>query len=297
MKNNIDTIYNELKIGIDRKRLKEISVEIISKYKEKDIGTLSWYAALLNINTSDININRLFSQIIQNYHPDKFEKIINDINKYYAADNIKQLLRIKEIYLFSESIKREFVDTRDEEYFFDRDAGRYYETGLFDDEIVLDDEYDNIFDEYVIDQEYGFVEAVNNLFFGNLNHFITKSDLVSFDEELDLSGYDIVDLKGAENCVNIRSMNLSGNKLDKINDLSELGRLESLYLAENNIKNIDCLEGLKSLRELDISFNDIRDISVLKKLDGLRYVNILGNPVEDDGTIGELTDRGVVVIY
>ena len=172
MNNNIDAIYNELKKGIDRKRLKEITVEIINKYKEKDIGALSWYAPLLNIDASNINISRLFSQIIQNYHPDKYEKIINDINNFYAEKNINQLLRLREIYLFKESAKKKFVDINvDEEYFFDRAADRYYETGLFDDEIVLDDEYDNISEEYVVEQEYGFIEAINDSFFGNLNHF------------------------------------------------------------------------------------------------------------------------------
>ncbi len=297
MNNNIDAIYKELKKGVDRKRLKEITVEIISKYREKDIGTLSWYAGLLDIDTSNINISRLFSQIIQNYHPDKFEKIINDINSCYAEKNLDRLLRLKEIYLFRESAKKQFIVFNDEEYFFEMDDGRFFESELLDDEIVLDDEYDNIFDEYVVEQEYGFIEAVNDSFFGNLNHFITKNELMSFDEDLDLSGYDIADLKGVENCVNIRSLNLSGNRLDKITYLSGLERLESLYLAENNIRSIDSLKGLKSLRELDVSFNEISDISVLKKLGNLRYVNILGNPVKDDGSIGELSDRGVVVIY
>lgn len=300
MKTDINEIYKELKNGIDRKRLMDISVEIICKYREKDYNTLMWYASLLGIDALNTNINRLFSRVIQNYHPDKFEKIVSDINRHYENNNIDELVRIKRIYLHTRKTKSDYL--RNNLYqeimaFFDRKSDVYNERDLFHDEVILDASYDEISDDFFTDDEYGFMDAVNNHYFGNLYRAIGRRDLKGLEGELDLSGYDITDLRGVENCVNISGLNLSGNRIYKIELLSYLSRLEALYIAENNIDGVESLADMQCLKELDISFNEIEDISALRGLGSLEYLNITGNPIADRTVIDELSGRGVIVIF
>ncbi len=297
---NISDIYNELKKKINPTRLKDISVDIIRSYKEKDRGGLSFYADLLGIDHSEINMSRLFAQIIQNYHPDKILKILNEIELVYKNNNIEELLRLKNVFIFKKKIP-EITDRydigHDESYVYSDEDFGYEEQNRADDEIPREYEPDDLGNEYAGDREYGFVEAINRLIFGNLDFTISIGDLQHLEGELNLSDYEIYDLKGIEYCMNINSLNLSGNNVRSINPLSRLTQLESLFLSENNIQNIDCLSELANLKELDISFNEIEDLSVLKKMESLLYVNILGNPVKDAGIIKDLTDRGVLVIY
>lgn len=299
MKSNINSIYQELKKHINPSRLKEISVDIISKYKAKDRGGLSFYAVLLGIDPSGISINRLFANIIQNYHPDKLTKIHNEIELYYRENKIEELLRIKNIFVFDEPVQSipylQDVEVEEAYTYRDEDFG-YYEKTVYDDDTFTEDEFIDP-DELFEDREFGFIEVVNRFFFGNLDYTLNISDLQDLDGELDLSDYDIIDLRGIEYCININSLNLSGNNLRKIERISSLTRLESLYLSGNSIQNIDCLSTLTNLKELDVSFNEIEDISVLDKLENLLYVNLLGNQIKDTGIIKELTEKGVLVIF
>jgi len=299
MTKNINSIYRELKKHINPTRLKEISVDIINKYKVKDRGGLSFYAALLGIDPSGISISRLFAHIIQNYHPDKLTKIHNEIELNYRDNKIEELLRIKNIFVFNDPIQSiaylEDIEAEEAYTYRDEDFG-YGEKTVYDDDVVMEDEFIDP-GELFEDHELGFIEAVNRFFFGNLGYTLNINDLQDMDGELDLSDYDIVDLRGIEHCINIHSLNLSGNNLRKIDSISSLTRLESIYLSGNSIQNIDCLGALANLKELDISFNEIEDISVLNKLESLLYVNIIGNQIKDAGIIKELTEKGVLVIY
>jgi len=297
---NINDIYNELKKKINPARLKEISVDIIKSYKEKDRGGLLFYANLLGIDHSDINISRLFAQIIQNYHPDKTLKILNEIESSYTNNKIEELLRLKHAFIFNKKI-REISDRHDfdidESYFYDEEDFGYEEKNIYEEDFTKGYEADERDSEYAVDHEYGFIEAINRLIFGNLDIAINIGDLQNLEGELDLSNYEISDIKGVEYCMNINSLNVSGNNVRNINPLSRLIQLESLFIAENSIQNIECLSELANLKELDISFNDIEDISVLNKLDNLLYVNLLGNPIRDTRIIKELTNKGILVIY
>jgi hypothetical protein len=300
MMNNINDIYNELKKKVNPTRLKEISVEIIQSYKEKNRGGLLFYANLLGIEHSDINMSRLFAQIIQNYHPDKTLKILNEIESLYKNNKIEELLRLKHVFVFKKKIA-EIPDRHDlhtdESYVYNDEDFGFDEKNVYEDDIRREYEAGDLEKEYAGDREYGFIEAVNRLIFGNLDFTVNIGDLQTLEGGLDLSDYEISDIKGIEHCMNINSLNLSGNNVRNINRLARLTQLESLFLSENNIQNIDCLSELANLKELDISFNEIEDISVLSKLENLLYVNILGNPIKDTRIIKELIHRDVLVIY
>lgn len=302
---SIDTneLYDELKKNITSSRLKDMSIEVISRYKKKDHGYLTSLAERLGISSAETGISRVFSQLIQLYHPDRLKKIISEIELHKKNDNAEELARIKGIYLVD--MKRvqakDFTFEADEEYLYDDDESNYNEYEEYYDEeekITGEHEYeDEITEETVADENYGFIEAVNDLYLGNLEYELSLADLQNLEGELDLSGFDLEDLTGAEYCVNITNLNLSGNRIYRIHQLAGLVKLEVLYLSDNRIDDITFLEGLTELRELDIAFNDIEDISVLLELPGLQYVNLIENPVSDETIIEELQDKGVIVIY
>ncbi len=300
MKQNIDALYEELKDRIDQKKLKEITVEIISSYREKDLEGLLRYAALLNIDSAENNLSRLFARVIQQYHPDKLNRIRNEIDAHYRNNALAELVRIRNVYLSPGITRRkvpEYTLDVEETYSYGSDDFGYDERTLYEDEVINDFEFDDLRDELAGEPDDGFIAAVNKLFVGNLDYRLTVGDLNNLEVELDLSDSDIGDLRGIGHCINVTVINLSGNHLYKVHELSSLSRLESLFMADNRIEDIACLSSLENLRELDISFNCIEDISVLRKLGSLSYVNVMENPVKDTRVIEELLARGVIVIY
>lgn len=300
---NTNELYDELKKKVTASRLKDMSIEVISRYKKKDNRYLANLAERVGISSADAGVNKIFSQLIQLYHPDRLKKITGEIELHKKNGNAEELARIKGIYLvdLKKVQTRDFIIESDEEYLYDSDESNYDEYEEYydeEDDIATDHDYeDELSEETVAGEEYGFVEAVNDLYLGNLEYELTLADLQNLEGELDLSGFDLEDLTGAEYCLNITSLNLSGNRIYRIHQLAELARLEVLYLSGNRIDDITFLEGLSELRELDISFNDIEDISVLLELRNLQYVNLVGNPVSDETIIEELQDNGIIVIY
>ena len=299
MADTIDSIYRKLKKQVNPARLKEITVDIIARYRARDLDGLSFYAELLGIEPSENSAGRMFARVIQHYHPDKLTKILNEIELHFRNNSLEELARMKNIFIFEIPVRPIACrDDRpaDETYAYSDDDFGYDEKAVYEEDIddaKETDEFDEAYDEH----EYGFIEALTRMIIGNLDIILTIEDAQSLEGELDLSDYDIVDLNGAEHCMNISSLNLSGNHISGIGPLSRLTQLESLFLSGNRIRNINALADLANLKELDLSFNEIEDISVLKKLEGLLYVNLLGNPVRDTGTIRELTVRGVLVVY
>ena len=299
MTDTIDSIYHKLKKQVNQARLKDITVDIIARYRARDLNGLSFYAELLGIEPSESGLSRMFARVIQHYHPDKLTKILNEIELHFRNNRLEELARLKNIFIFDVPPQRAVhrdERTVDETYAYSDDDFGYDEKTPYDEDAAGVDEADE-FEEAYDDHEYGFIEALTRLILGNLDFTITIEDVQSIEGELDLSDYDIVDLKGVEHCMNISGLNLSGNHISGIAPLSRLTQLESLFLSGNRIRNINALADLANLKELDLSFNEVEDISVLKKLEGLLYVNLLGNPVRDTGTIRELTDRGVLVVY
>lgn len=294
---DLEKLYRELKKSLHQERLKDISADIISHYKQKDIDALSWYGDILEIPPGT-GINKLFAALIQTYHPDKLSKVRQDIERLYENGNIQELQKMKNRYLFRERKHipiREFSVFSEESYDYEEDDFGYGEE-MFD---SLDDyeEPGEVDDEYVYEEEFGFIEALNLSLFGNLSFFLTSDDMQHIQGEINLSDYDLEDLSGIEYCVNVVSFNLSCNQIRKIHNLAFLTRLESLYLSENLLESINDLSELINLRELDVSYNEIEDFSVLLRLPSLEYVNIMGNPLQDKTILEELAARGVIVIH
>lgn len=296
----LHTIYNELKQRITVSRLKDVSIHLIARYKERDLGYLSRIAQSIGVKASDAGLNKLFSKLMQIFHPDKHQAIINEIEAHYLNNSIEELTRLRNIYLVDyASIVMETnpYPSRDESYSFSREDFGY---GEFN---VRDDEFEDLAEREEFPggeggvHEYNFTRAVNDLFFGNLDRCLSLSDLNNLYGELDLSDFEINDLSGIEHCANLTGLNLSTNRIAGIGRLSGLRRLEFLYISDNEIEDIGALRDLIRLVELDISFNSISDISVLLELNNLKYVNLINNPVSDKTTIHKLLKKGIIVIY
>jgi hypothetical protein len=81
--------------------------------------------------------------------------------------------------------------------------------------------------------------------------------------------------------VNLKILDLSGNKIDNIKILSSNTKLEVLKMSNNLISNFDGLVSLKNLTELDLSFNHIMInrffLSTLRNLQMLNNLALEGN--------------------
>ncbi len=294
------SVYEELKKNLTVSRLKDISINIINGYKQKDLGYLSRLAQSIGIKVSDISLNRLFSQLIQLFHPDKHLAIMREIETHYQNNHMEELTRLRSIYLVdfaSIVIETNPYPSRDESYSFSPEDFGYGEFNVRDDEFKDIAGREEFHGGEAGVQEYNFTQAVNDLFFGNLDKALSLSDLSNLDGELDLSDFEIDDLSGIEHCENLTGLNLSNNGIARIGRLSGLAKLEVLYISGNEIEDIGALQDLERLVELDISFNSVSDVSVLLELDNLRYVNLINNPISDMRPIEKLLKKGVIVIF
>lgn len=100
-------------------------------------------------------------------------------------------------------------------------------------------------------------------------------------KKLDLSGKDILNLSGLENCAKLTRLDLGANYLKNISPLASLNNLVVLNLEGNYIKSLEPLSGLTKLEELNLRSNRIKDISPLQNLHNLRILNLAGNQIKD----------------
>jgi Leucine-rich repeat (LRR) protein len=79
----------------------------------------------------------------------------------------------------------------------------------------------------------------------------------------------------------IKRLDLHGNNIDRITNMSSLTNLVSMDLSENKISTIEGLDGLQSLQELILLNNRIKKISGLTSLKDLRYLFLAGNQIRE----------------
>ncbi|PPA70268.1 CotH kinase family protein [Jeotgalibacillus proteolyticus] len=118
--------------------------------------------------------------------------------------------------------------------------------------------------------------------------------------ELDLSNYQITDVKGIEHFRSLEVLNLSNNLLTEMDGIEQLENLRIVDLSFNDLSTISFessgitrldLEGnvltdvsfisdLPQLQHLTIRDNQIRDISPLSAAETLTYLNARGNQID-----------------
>lgn len=301
------SLYKRVQKTVTSDHLKNITAHIIDHYKNKQFLILRQYSHFLK-DASHQRIEKLFSQLIKTYHPDRLLSIQKEIEECYTQKKEKELKRLYSIYTVdpqeisgSEKINEldnyapystEHFNDNKHEYFYSKDDFGYREKSTLEE----DDNFGESqlkFDE----EERTVTTALNNLYFGGLDHNLSGNELATLEGELDLSDYGIELLDGIEACIYLEELFLTGNRIRKIGPLGKLYNLKTLYLSSNGIESIDALENLEQLQALDLSFNSISDISPLENLSRIEYLNIVGNPVATGNTIEKLIARGVTVVH
>ncbi|MCF8226518.1 MAG: leucine-rich repeat domain-containing protein [Bacteroidales bacterium] len=291
----IERLYGELDRAYSPENLNRLSSNIIALYKLKDISKLRRIHALMyNGNQATENpISRIFSKIITQYHPDRQEQISRELRSFYDKNDFTGLkkydhiLQVQEMDLDNDQSSD--AASADFEY---GDIWDYFAQGYsYIDDEELEDEYSGLGD---MDNRNDFAAAVKRNVYGHLQVEFPYNLLADL-EIVEMAEYEIEDLFGVEYCVYARIIDLSGNNLTQVSELSQLMRLEEIYLQDNHINYLDGLHELPFLRVLDLSNNDINDISPLFDLDSLEFLNIMGNRVPA-WQIEKLSLSGVVVV-
>lgn len=274
MTTSIKQLYSAYQV----ENLTQISAKLIQAYKNKNEALIYEIANKCGIS-DELSINRIFSKIMQIYHPDKSQLILNELNSYVdrldenALESYAHILKIEE--LLQNGIKTQITDVEFK-------SEEIWEASSNNDYQFYDEE--NEFSENDLDEEihqpssYNFYEAIQLREYGDLSKTFPSYYLEDIDE-FELASSQIDSLEGAEFCKHAKIMDLSDNAISDLSELFELQELEELYLAHNELSYIDTLSNLTKLKILDLSFNQIDDISPLFSLENLEYVNLIGNPV------------------
>jgi hypothetical protein len=114
-------------------------------------------------------------------------------------------------------------------------------------------------------------------------------------DELKLRDQKIISMKGIERFVNLKVLNLEGNKIRRLESMKHFRQLEELYMRNNLIDSLKGLDGCHELMSVDFSVNRIDtvgeyDLSNCKKIieldlsdnpitsfAGLKYLSELDN--------------------
>ncbi|XP_065912424.1 leucine-rich repeat and guanylate kinase domain-containing protein-like isoform X2 [Dysidea avara] len=92
----------------------------------------------------------------------------------------------------------------------------------------------------------------------------------------------------------LKELNLSGNSIQKIDNIESLKFLQVLDLSSNQISSMDGLQGHMFLEHINLAENDIMDLVEIEHLTDLRMLRILNlklNPVES------LSDYQLSIVY
>jgi len=267
----------------NKEELKRISSELIEAYRAKNKKLLYLYAKKVQIDPSkyDGHISQLFKKLIFAYHPDRIHYFHQRIMDMHKKGNFYSLQKLNSE--ITEDLSRYIMPEVEEQY------SCSWEEGVED---YLDGDWTGTTEP----EDYGFIEAVKNMMYGNLFADFLPKDLFYLDGMLDLSEEGIEDLKGIEYCSNITGLNLEGNQISNLYPIENLTNLDSLYLSRNRIEYIDALGGLTGIKTLDLSFNEIEDVSVLNQLPCLEYVNLVGNKGLYIAPVEILKNRCIVVV-
>ncbi len=93
-------------------------------------------------------------------------------------------------------------------------------------------------------------------------------------------------------------IDLSNRKLNKIPELIEnLSFLQTLNISHNKIRKIESIDNLKNLKSLNLHANIIEEISGLEKLSQLININLLGNQIKKIKGLDSLTNLQILNLY
>lgn len=293
---NIEELYGELKKAYSVENLNALSSNIITLYRNRDIGTLrKIHAVMFNgSQAAEERNSRIFTRIITHYHPDRQEQITKELEGLRQKDDLEgmrkyeHILDVQHMNLNGSSLDGVTGDDFDFGDIWDFAAGGY---SYINDEPQETNDYDPYMDMII---DHGFISAVKRKVYGHL-HVDFPVHLLADLEFVEMAEYEIENLDGIEYCTYARILDLAGNNLTEVTQLAQLLRLEEVFLQNNHISYIDGLNELPYLRILDLSHNDVDDISPLFEVESLEFLNIIGNRVPN-WQLEKLQLLGVVVV-
>lgn len=126
------------------------------------------------------------------------------------------------------------------------------------------------------------IDIVGNgiLFFGLNQLSIKLTNLsglkeLSQIEDLNISGHDLVDLKGLEHFDNLEFLNCTSNQITTIEHILHLNKLKSLNLQDNRLFNLRGVEKLTELTYLNCLYNStLKSVSKVRLLPNLRTFKV-----------------------
>ena len=113
-------------------------------------------------------------------------------------------------------------------------------------------------------------------------------------EILDLSYNKIVRINNLDNLVKLKILDLSFNPIKQIQNLSMLSKLEILSLSGTNISRIENLENLSNLRFLDLKESQIFEIIGLENLVKLKILDLSENTFQRINGLDKLTTIEII---
>lgn len=293
-------IYDRLIRSYSEENLTGITRQLILLYKEKQFDALREVMATVGEFTGirEEKIQRCFAYLLKLYHPDRTEYYTQFIREHFQTGNFEQLHALQHIFLVEEmdfsSMRSAFVDEDidycPEEIWDDSDPGFNY----FDDEPVYGsyDPRDLTEEEPKFDD---FLSAVKRKIYGNLEIDLPAYLLEDLDE-IEMAEYEICSLDGIRFCKYAVTMDLSGNHINDLSEISDCRQLKELYLSHNEISIIDAIGYLGELTQLDLSYNQVDDLTPLSGLKHLEYLNLTGNPVPAE-QVEALKRKGILVVH
>ena len=113
---------------------------------------------------------------------------------------------------------------------------------------------------------------------------LTDKDLLQV-KKLNLGGQKLMDIGPLTRLTAIEELNLNENNLKNIEPLLILKSLKILKLSGNQLDDLKHIETLVAMETLDVSGNQISDISPLKAMVGLKDLRLGGNKITDVGPL------------
>ena len=104
-------------------------------------------------------------------------------------------------------------------------------------------------------------------------------------------GSQIVKLNGIEYFINLRSLDISWNKIKDIKNLAGLTRLTYLRAFGNAIQDAKPLSGLTNLTQLNLGGNKLKSVKSLVGLTNLTELLLSDNPIKDFSPLKDIYAR------
>ena len=134
------------------------------------------------------------------------------------------------------------------------------------------DEDAKYYEQKLIDKDMVFKAAMNSNFSKIHNLQLMQEGITRIDNS---------NLALKELGTNLRSFNLSYNRIRELENMECLSNMRELVITQNLISKINGLQKMSNLKTLNLSYNKIKRIEGLRHLRKLESLSLVGNRIKD----------------